>query len=232
MRFDIDFRKTLQSGKRSFTLQVRLQSENSCIAILGPSGAGKSLTLKAMAGLLPPDAGYIRMDGVALFDSASEVNLASQQRKMAYLFQDYALFPHLNVRQNIAFGLTHGWRNPQRNADSAEVRYWLEAFHLEAVAHQMPSELSGGQRQRTALARALIAKPRALLLDEPFAALDGALRQRMREELRFLQQQLQVPMVLITHDHDDATALGDEVIHMRDGMVVEDAFQDQEMADA
>ena len=224
MRFDLDFSKTLRSGHRSFHLQVRLQSDQSRIAILGPSGAGKSLTLKAVAGLLRPDTGHIRMDGTALFDAQTGTNLPSQARRMAYLFQDYALFPHLNVRQNVAFGLTQGWRNPERNADSAEVRYWLEAFHLESVAHQMPSELSGGQRQRTALARALVAKPRALLLDEPFAALDGALRRRMREELNELQQQLQVPMVLITHDPEDAQALGHEVVHMHHGALVAEAL--------
>ena len=222
MRFDLNFSKTLRSGHRSFQLRVRLQSDQSRIAILGPSGAGKSLTLKAIAGLLRPDTGHIRIDGVTLFDAQAGTDLSSPARKMAYLFQDYALFPHLNVRQNVAFGLARGWRNPARNADSAEVRYWLEAFHLESVAHQMPSELSGGQRQRTALARALIAQPRALLLDEPFAALDGALRKRMRAELHELQQQLQVPMVLITHDPEDAQALGHEVVHMHNGALVGD----------
>lgn len=223
MRFDLDFSKTLHSGPRRFALQVRLQSNHARIAILGASGAGKSLALKALAGLLQPDAGHIRLDGHTLFDAASGTHLPPQQRRLAYVFQDYALFPHLNVRQNIAFGLQGGWRNPRRDADSAEVRYWLEAFHLQAVAHQMPSELSGGQRQRTALARALIAHPRALLLDEPFAALDSGLRQRMRQELQALQQQLQVPMVLITHDPEDAQALGQEVVYMRQGAVVDAA---------
>lgn len=220
MRLDLDITKTLRSGQRSFKLQVRLQSHSQRIAILGPSGAGKSMTLKAIAGLIRPDTGHIRLDGVNLFDRAAGIDLAPQARKVAYLFQDYALFPHLNVRQNIAFGLTQGWLNPPADAGGDRVNYWLEAFHLQAVAHQMPCELSGGQRQRTALARSLVAEPHALLLDEPFAALDSNLRRHMRQELDELQQRLQVPMVLITHDPEDAQALGQEVLTMRNGAIV------------
>lgn len=178
------------------------------------------MTLKAIAGLIRPDTGHIRLDGVNLFDRAAGIDLAPQARKVAYLFQDYALFPHLNVRQNIAFGLTQGWLNPPADAGGDRVNYWLEAFHLQAVAHQMPCELSGGQRQRTALARSLVAEPHALLLDEPFAALDSNLRRHMRQELDELQQRLQVPMVLITHDPEDAQALGQEVLTMRNGAIV------------
>lgn len=231
MRFDLDITKTLRSGQRSFTLRVQLQSDSQRIAILGPSGAGKSVTLKTIAGLIRPDQGHIRLDGTPLFDHAAGINQTPQQRKVAYLFQDYALFPHLNVRQNIAFGLYKGWRNPNAHTDHERVSYWLDVFELQALAHQMPSELSGGQRQRTALARALVAEPRALLLDEPFAALDSALRRRMRAELDGLQQRLQVPMVLITHDPEDAHALGHEVLNMHHGTVVNETANLQLEAD-
>jgi molybdate transport system ATP-binding protein len=217
MLLDLDIRKLLRAGKQAFQLDVRLKTDSQRIVILGPSGSGKSLTLKAIAGLLRPDSGHIRLDGRVLFDAAAGVNLPAQQRQLAYMFQDYALFPHLTVRQNIAFPLVRGWRNPRRHHAHEAVDYWCDAFQLGQVAGQYPHELSGGQKQRTALARALVTQPRALLLDEPFAALDPALRERMRNELKELQHRLQVPMVLITHDPDDAAVFGDHVVDVRDG---------------
>ena len=215
MQLDVDIRKTMGS----FSLATRFTSTSQRIVILGPSGAGKSLMLKAVAGLVTPDAGHIRLGGATLFDSQAGIDVAPQQRQVGYLFQDYALFPHLNLRQNVGFGLARGWRNPRAKSSDAAVDYWLDAFGLRALARQYPHELSGGQRQRAALARALVAQPRALLLDEPFAALDPALRVTMRAELNALQRRLQVPMVLITHDPKDALALGEHVIELRDGMV-------------
>lgn len=220
MLLEIDIRKTLRSGKRSFRLDAQLRSDNDRIILLGSSGSGKSLTLKAIAGLMKPDSGYIRLGGTTLFDAGAGVSLAPQKRNIAYLFQDYALFPHLNVRQNIGFGLRRGLFNPGAVDRLAVVDQWLEAFGLVPVAQQYPDELSGGQRQRVALARALVSEPRALLLDEPFAALDPALRSRMREELSALQRRLQVPMVLITHDPEDARVLGGEVLHMHEGSIL------------
>lgn len=219
MLLDIDINKTLSSSKRVFQVQVRFQTTSQRVVILGPSGAGKSLLLKAIAGLLRPDQGHIRLDGTSLFDSAAKIHLPPQQRQVAYLFQDYALFPHLSVRQNIGFGLTHGLRNPRAAQHNDVVEHWLDAFHLRPVAEQLPAELSGGQRQRTALARALVAKPRALLLDEPFSSLDATLRAHMRRELDDLQRRLQVPMLLITHDQEDAEVFGDQVLHLRDGSI-------------
>jgi molybdate transport system ATP-binding protein len=217
MLLDLDIRKTLRSGKQAFQLDVRLSTDSQRIVIIGPSGAGKSLTLKAIAGLLRPDAGHIRLDDRILFDAARGIDLPPQKRELAYVFQDYALFPHLTVRQNIAFPLADGWFNPRRHDRHAQADYWCDAFQLGHVADQYPDELSGGQKQRTALARALVTHPRALLLDEPFAALDRELRALMRKELKELQQRLQVPMVLITHDPEDAEVFGDHVLDLRDG---------------
>jgi molybdate transport system ATP-binding protein len=221
MQFNVDIQKTLRAGHRTFDLRVRFQSTCQRLVIYGPSGAGKSLTLRAMAGLLTPDAGCIQLGGHTLLNSATGTNLPAQQRQMAYLFQDYALFPHLTVRQNVAFGARRGWLNPRTRVADPAVDYWLQAFELQAVAHQYPAQLSGGQRQRTALARALVPHPRALLLDEPFAALDPALRGRMRSELDRLQRQLNVPMVLITHDPDDVAAFGEHVLTLCDGKIQE-----------
>ncbi|MGV7209958.1 ATP-binding cassette domain-containing protein [Oxalobacteraceae bacterium A2-2] len=219
MHIDIDIRKTLRSGKRVFTLEARLSSNSQRVVIHGPSGAGKSQLLRAVAGLVRPDAGRIVLAGRCLYDGARRVDLPARRREVGYLFQDYALFPHLNVRQNIAFGLRRGWFNPPARVDDERVAYWLEALELGQVAHQLPDQLSGGQRQRTALARALAANPRALLLDEPFAALDPALRARMRHELDALQRRLAIPMLLITHDPEDVQAFGDHVLRMEDGKI-------------
>ena len=219
MQLDLDIRKTMRSEKNTFELATRFTSTSQRIVILGPSGSGKSLMLKAIAGLVTPDAGHIRLGGATLFERGAGIDVAPQRRQVGYLFQDYALFPHLNVRQNVGFGLARGWRNPHAKASEAAVDHWLTAFGLAGLARQYPHELSGGQRQRTALARALVAQPRALLLDEPFAALDPPLRVAMRAELDAVQRRLQVPMVLITHDPEDAQVLGEHVIELRDGRV-------------
>lgn len=219
MQFKVDIHKTLRSGERTFQLQARFESASQRVVVFGSSGAGKSQMMKAVAGLMTPDRGRIELAGRCLFDSAAGVNLPAQQRKLAYLFQDYALFPHLNVRQNIGFGLQRGWRNPLARVDNQAIRYWMEAFELEHVAAQYPHQLSGGQRQRVALARALAPQPDALLLDEPFAALDPALRERMRAELGALQRRLAIPMLMITHDPEDVRAFGEHVLRMENGSI-------------
>lgn len=221
MELDFALLKTLRSGRRRFDLDVAASVTGERIVLLGPSGAGKSMTLKAIAGLVTPDAGHVRLNGRTLYDGAAGVDVAAQAREVGYVFQDYALFPHLNVRQNIGFGLQRGWFNPGARTAAADVDYWLDAFGLSTMAHQLPAELSGGQRQRTALARALVAKPSALLLDEPFSALDHALRATLRAELDALQRRLSIPMVLITHDPEDAALFGDVVLHLDDGRVVQ-----------
>ncbi|SDH54026.1 molybdate transport system ATP-binding protein [Duganella sp. OV458] len=220
MQFNVDIHKILRSDGREFTLHARFASASQRVVVFGPSGAGKSQMMKAVAGLMTPDSGRIELAGRCLLDSAAGINLPAQQRKVAYLFQDYALFPHLNVRQNIGFGLQRGWRNPLTRVEGEAIRYWMEAFELDHVADQFPHQLSGGQRQRVALARALAPQPQALLLDEPFAALDPGLRERMRAELGALQRRLEIPMLMITHDPEDVRAFGDHVLRMENGSIV------------
>ncbi|WP_343632127.1 ATP-binding cassette domain-containing protein [Roseateles sp.] len=219
MSFDVRIRKRVHGGDRSFELAIAFSTDARRTVIHGPSGAGKTLTLQAVAGLLRPDEGSILVDGQPVFDKAAGVDVPARDRRLGYLFQDYALFPHLTVRQNIAFGLKRGWLNPSRREGGEPVERWLRAFELEHVASQRPHELSGGQRQRTALARALVNEPRALLLDEPFSALDPELRGRMRAELDALLDRIGIPMLMITHDPEDVERFGDKRIRLSEGGV-------------
>lgn len=221
MTLTVDIRKTLATRERRFELSVSFTGSCQRIVLFGPSGAGKSLTLQAVAGLLRPDSGAITLGGEPLFDAAHAIDVPARSRGAAYLFQDYALFPHLNVRQNVSFALRRGWLNPRSYERSPEVEYWLDAFELDVVAGSYPNQLSGGQKQRVALARALVAQPRILLLDEPFAALDANMRERMRRELSDLQTRLDIPMVLITHDDADVAVFGDQVVQIDQGRVQE-----------
>ena len=217
MSFSVDIAKSVGGSRRRFELRVAFETTARRTVIYGPSGAGKSLTLQALAGLLVPDGGRILFGDETLFDAGARVHVPARVRRFGYLFQDYALFPGLNVRQNVAFGLSTGLRNPPGNAGGPAVERWLDALQLREVALQRPAELSGGQRQRVALARALVNEPRALLLDEPFSALDPELRQRTRGELDRLLTAIGIPIVMITHDPDDIEWFGERTLYLRDG---------------
>lgn len=223
MSFEVDIEKTVRSARRNFQLRVRFAAPAQRTVIYGPSGAGKSLTLQALAGLLTPDRGRIAFAGETLFDADRAIDVPARARGFGYLFQDYALFPKLNVRQNIAFALHRGIGNPPADVGGESVERWLNTFELGDVASQRPSELSGGQRQRTALARALVNSPRALLLDEPFSALDPALRERMRRELDELLKRIDIPVMMITHDPDDLAWFGEAALQLRDGTIADAA---------
>jgi len=217
--WDLDVRRRLEHAGRRFDLDIRFTSDARRLVLFGRSGAGKSQTLKLIAGLASPDAGHVRLAGDTLVDRAAGVDVPPRARRLGYVFQDYALFPHLTVAQNIAFGLDRGLLNPRRSVRDPAVLRWMEVFELTPLAAHHPEQLSGGQRQRTALARALVTEPRALLLDEPFAALDGTLRAKLRGELVDLQERLAIPMVVITHDPADVDVLGDEVLQLADGRI-------------
>lgn len=218
--FEVSIHRIVGSDRRRFELQVAFECRHRRTVIFGPSGSGKTLTLQALAGLLTPDSGRIAFCGEPLFDSAAGIDVPARDRRFGYLFQDYALFPQLTVRQNIAFGLKRGLTNPSVRFDDARVDRWLRAFELTELAQQRPAELSGGQRQRTALARALVNAPRALLLDEPFSALDPGLRERMRAELDALLAGIDIPIVVITHDTEDLDRFGEQTVHLSEGRVV------------
>jgi len=219
MWLELDIQRQLHAAGQHFELHAALRCTQPKVVLFGPSGAGKSLTLKAVAGLLRPDTGVIRMHGQRLFDQVAGINLSPQRRRVGYVFQDYALFPHLTVRQNVGFGLQRGLRNPSRGGRLAVVEQWLQAFRIDPVGDLLPSQISGGQRQRTALARALVTQPQALLLDEPFAALDHALRVHLRQELETVLDQTGIPLLLISHDPEDVEMFGQQVVHLADGRV-------------
>ncbi|GAA5096665.1 ATP-binding cassette domain-containing protein [Wohlfahrtiimonas larvae] len=220
MNIAFSVHKTLTAYKRSFTLNATYQTEANRLVILGASGSGKSVLLKTIAGLITPDSGKITLQDRCLFDSTKKINLKPQQRSLAYLFQSYALFPHLNVAQNISFALHHSIINGRKHSVPEAVQYWLELFKLEGIQFQYPDEISGGQKQRVALARALIVNPKAILLDEPFSALDTNLRAIMRKELAEVQEKLNIPMILITHDPEDAKVFGDAIIEIEHGRII------------
>jgi molybdate transport system ATP-binding protein len=216
---DVALALRVSDGRRAFELDVAFSSAARVVALYGPSGAGKSLTLLAMAGLLTAQAGHVRVEGRTLFDSAQRLDVPPEQRQLGYMFQHYALFPHLTVRENIAFGLT-SWRK-RLSADGAQrVDELIDAFGLQAMAHSRPASLSGGQQQRVALARALSCRPRLLLLDEPFAALNPMLRGQLRTELAAACARWAVPLVMITHDIEDVLSLAEVAFLFDAGRVV------------
>lgn len=202
--------------------------------LFGPSGSGKTTVLRALAGLDRPDEGTIALGDETWLDTARGLFVPARRRRIGFLFQEYALFPHLSARDNVAFGL-HGIPAAERERRTAET---LALLQLEGLGARRPSELSGGQKQRVALARAIAPSPRLLLLDEPLSALDGPTREELRGELRALLLRLGVPTVVVTHDRIEALGLGDRMAVMVDGRIrqhgrVADVFErpaDREVA--
>ena len=216
---DVDLRLTVADQKRRFDLAVRFATDAPFAALYGPSGSGKTLTLQAIAGLLRPASGHVRINGRSLFDAAAGVDVPPPARRVGYLFQNYALFPHLTVRQNVAFGLG-SWHGRLTQDARDRVQALLENFGLAATADSRPDTLSGGQQQRVALARALACEPQLLLLDEPFASLNPMLKQSLRAELAAVRRRWGIPALMITHDVEDVLALADVAFIFDAGQVV------------
>lgn len=200
----------------SFVLQTRVHAEHGAVGLLGPSGSGKSMTLRLIAGLTAPARGRITVNGRTLFDDAARVNVPTAQRRIGMVFQQYALFPHRTVAQNVAFGLHAVPARTRR----ARVENLLEAVGLAELADRFPRELSGGQAQRVALARALAMEPDVLLLDEPFAALDPHLRRQTEEHMRAVLATFHGPVVFVTHDMEEAFRFCSELVVLADGRVI------------
>ena len=192
---------------RSFRLELALALGRETFALVGPSGAGKTTVLRAVAGLIKPERGSIRLGDRVLFDSEARIDVAPEDRRVGFVFQDYALFPHLTVEQNVSYGARHR---------TAEL---LDRFRIAHLARARPGELSGGERQRVGLARALARDPGVLLLDEPLSALDPHTRAALRLELRTLLDELGLPVLLVTHDFHDAAVLADRVAALANGRI-------------
>lgn len=193
MALKVDIEKAFEG----FSLRVKFDAEQGPLALLGASGCGKSVTLKCIAGLMKPDRGRILLDGVTLYDSEKRIDLPPQQRRVGYLFQNYALFPHMTVAQNIGAAVM------DKNARKTAVREQLKRFRLEDAAHLRPHQLSGGQQQRTALARILASDPQTILLDEPLSALDGFLKQQLEAELTEALEGFGKTVVWVSHDRGE-----------------------------
>ncbi|MBM2810097.1 MAG: molybdenum transporter ATP-binding protein [Chloroflexi bacterium] len=198
-----------------FTLDVTFASSADIVVLMGPSGSGKTQTLRAVAGAVRPDSGSIVLDGAPLFEARSRLDLPPQARRVGYVPQHYALFPHLDVAANVAYGL----KEARSSETQDRIRSMILTVGLTGMERRRPHELSGGQQQRVALARALILNPRILLLDEPFAALDAPIRDALRGELIDLQRRLGFRALLVTHDPDDIR-LGGQCFHFEHGRVV------------
>ena len=196
----------------NFQLYIDFKTDENRIGILGASGCGKSMTLKCIAGIETPDEGRIIVDGTLLYDSAKKISLKPQKRHIGYLFQNYALFPTMTVEENIAAGLQGGKEEKRR-----KVAKMMEKFQLLGLGKQLPGELSGGQQQRVALARIMAYEPEAILLDEPFSALDEFLKDRLAQEMLDLLKNYRGTVILVSHSRDEIYRFTRELLTMADG---------------
>ena len=212
MTLYVDIKKDLGG----FRLSVKFEAKDGVMGILGPSGCGKSMTLRCIAGVERPDEGRIVLDGVTLFDSEQRINLKPQQRRVGYLFQNYALFPNMTVRQNILCGAK--WEKDKAKREELLARY-IELMQLSGLEGHYPAQLSGGQQQRVALARILVNQPKLLMLDEPFSALDTHLREKLLVEMKGILERFGGVSIAVTHSRDEAYDLCDTIALMGDGRI-------------
>lgn len=213
------FREAGNSGekgtRKAFMLDVSFEMENELVILFGPSGSGKTTLFKCISGITEPDGGKITVGSNVYFDRDRKINLPIQKRNLGYVFQNYTLFPHMNVRKNIECGLK-GW---EKEAREERVMKMHNLFSIQELETRYPSQLSGGQKQRVALARALAPKPEFLLLDEPFSALDKKIRTELIEEIKSLQKKLGIPLLFITHNLEEAFLLADRILVLHGGKI-------------
>jgi molybdate transport system ATP-binding protein len=209
-------RKRLPSEQRDFLLEVDFQAAPGFTILFGPSGAGKTTLLDCVAGLTTPDSGRIALRDRVLFDATQRINLPVAKRRIGYVFQDLALFPHLTVEANVRYGLAH-LPQSERSAKSSAI---LQAFRIPHLAQRYPREISGGERQRAALARTLVTDPSVLLLDEPLAALDAPTKSKIIDDLRQWNQAHRIPILYVTHSSEEVFALGEHVLVLDAGRIV------------
>lgn len=206
----------LRKHQRGFKLHLTFTAAPGITILFGPSGAGKTTVLDCIAGLVTPDSGSISVAAQTLFNQARGINVPVRQRRIGYVFQDLALFPHLTAEQNIQYGLDRLSENDRRHRSDAI----LESFRIAHLRSRKPGEISGGERQRVALARALVTDPCLLLLDEPLAALDGATKAKIVDDLRAWNQSHRIPILYVTHSRDEVFALGERVLVLENGKIV------------
>ena len=215
----LDIHKRYRRGKSVFRLDVsfKLDGDIPCTVFFGPSGSGKTLTMNCIAGLVKPERGFIYFGEECFFNSEKHVNMAARKRHIGYMFQDYALFPHLTVLQNVAYPRSGLLARCLSREMALQAEVWMNKLGIEHLREHKPAELSGGQKQRVALARALNSSPHLLLLDEPFSALDPLLRQELRKEIHAYLEEFAIPSIIITHDPEDAESFCGRLVLYEDG---------------
>ncbi|MHB8104920.1 MAG: sulfate/molybdate ABC transporter ATP-binding protein [Dehalococcoidales bacterium] len=208
---------SIKKSLAGFNLNANFSINQEILAILGPSGSGKTMTLQCIAGLIKPDAGYIKLNDKVLLDTNAKVNLKPQSRRVGFVFQNYALFSHLNVRDNVNYGIRH----LPKPEIADRVAQLLDKMHLSDLGHRYPRQLSAGQQQRVALARAIAPEPEVLLLDEPFSALDSQVKERMELEIMNLQNFFKGNILFVTHDLTEGYKLASKIAVYESGRVVQ-----------
>lgn len=213
---DVNVKKRLGDDPSAFLLDISFSVDGGITVLAGASGAGKTTTLRLIAGILTPDEGIIKVGKVTYFNSGQNVDLSIQKRRVGFVFQDYALFPHLTAEQNIAYGI----KTNSKTAKAERAMEMLELFHIEHIRTRIPREMSGGEQQRVAVARALASNPSVLLLDEPLSAVDVETRSKLLDEIEAAQSKTGIPFLYVTHNEAEAIRLGRQRVTLENGRVI------------